>query len=442
MSNNLKSKSESNKNIIKINKKPKKTTDSTKNSYIINSDKSIKRKKYKEKHMIINPFSIKKTNSDNNLLKSIVINNGSNEEVENSKLNQALINFNENYDALVYSLINKKEYLSLFKDENNEKEEDVKNFNYHLNNEINNHLPRRNLGLALKLNKHSSKKIHNYNIMNNPLSSSNLNGILNESFEYSFFEKDNFNKLSKFFTSQVYKKYSILPKKEFCPTKQSISLDDEVFYDILIGRKKLLVIDLVDTLIRIKSESFNDSVIEDVMNELEINYSFKIGNKEIHIQLRPGLLNFLNKIRLHYYILLFTSSSKNYAEPILRFIDEKDSYFHMKLYQDSCTKISNEKENYYIKDLRIIKNATQILHNIVCVDDDLMSFAFNIENAIPIIPFSQNQEYFSSDDELYFLEKFLLELKEIEDVRVELSARRRNEFEEKMKKIGMYVDCI
>lgn len=371
----------------------------------------------------------KKLISDTSLLShfNVSTKNKKNNELIRKKLNDsimlsdALSNFNLNYDQLIHNLKHKKEYLNVFNEE-------ITGVNI-----PSNHIPRRK---NIQVTKKSSKILPK-------LSTSKLNAILDESFEYSYREKDNFQDLSVFFTSDVFKKYSMLPKKEFCLPKNKVKIDDEIFFDIIHGIKKLLIIDLVDTIIRIKNESYDDSVVEDVMNELETNYSLHIGENELQIQLRPGLMHFLNKIKSKYHIIVFTSSSKNYAEPILKFIDENNYYFSMRIYQNFCTKISNGKEGFYIKDLRIFENYEQIIHNIVCVDDDLMSFAFNIENLIPIIPFSQNSCCYSNeDDELWFLEKFLADLYSLQDIRVEIAIRRKSEFEDKLKKISKFIECL
>ncbi len=383
---------------------------------------------YKQNHIkIIIPS--KKLNSDTSLLSPLYKNQSTFQNLcsikkklnNDIKLSDALSNFNLNYDQLIHNLKHKKEFLNVFN-------EDTGGISI-----PNNHIPR---SKNLQVTKKSSKILPK-------LSTSKLNAILDESFEYSYREKDNFQDLSIFFTSEVFKKYSMLPKKEFCLPKQKIKIEDEVFFDVIHGIKKLLIIDLVDTIVRVKSESYDDSVVEEVMNELETNYSLHVGENELQIQLRPGLMHFLNKIKNKYHIVVFTSSSKNYAEPILKFIDENNYYFCMKLYQSYCTKISNGKEGYYIKDLRIFENFDQIIHNIVCVDDDLMSFAFNIENSVPIIPFSQNSCCYSSDDdELWFLEKFLTDLYSVQDIRTEIATRRKSDFEDKLKKISKFIECL
>ena len=52
------------------------------------------------------------------------------------------------------------------------------------------------------------------------------------------------------------------------------------------------------------------------------------------------------------------------------------------MYRDSCIQT---EEGIYVKDLRIIANWS--LKDIVIVDNAVYSFAFQLDNGIPIIPF-------------------------------------------------------
>lgn len=339
----------------------------------------------------------------------------SKENTESVEYNKALENFTSNYENLISNLKHKKDFLNVF-------DEEPSILNY---DELK-HLPE-----EVKKQPHTSNKyIPKIN-------------MLDKSFEYSFLDKDFYKDFSSLFTPSIFKKYSILPKKEYCLPQSQIKLDDDIVYDLNFNRKKLLVIDLVDTLVRIKKESFNDSVVEDVMNELETNYSLIVGESELQIQLRPGLSNFLKKIKLYYHIIVFTSSSRKYAEPILNFIDPNNTIFNLRLYQSDCSRINTGNEVIFLKDLRLFEGIENFIGKVVCVDDDLMSFAYNMENGVPIVPFSQNCNCYSGDDEeLWYLGKFLEELSEDEDVRKEIGHRRRVKFEEKMKKLTKFIDFL
>lgn len=68
-------------------------------------------------------------------------------------------------------------------------------------------------------------------------------------------------------------------------------------------------------------------------------------------------------------------------------------------------------EGYYVKDLRIINDLD--LKNVVLVDNSVFSFAYQLDNGIPIIPFYND----ANDEELCHLIFYLETLAEVDDVR-------------------------
>ena len=72
-------------------------------------------------------------------------------------------------------------------------------------------------------------------------------------------------------------------------------------------------------------------------------------------------------------------------------IDPTGSLFEYRLYRNNCTQIKVENQIYYIKDLRVFKNIS--LDDIVIIDNSVLSFAFHLDNGIPILP------YYSGSDE-------------------------------------------
>jgi hypothetical protein len=72
-----------------------------------------------------------------------------------------------------------------------------------------------------------------------------------------------------------------------------------------------------------------------------------------------------------------------------------------------------EGEKLYIKDLRIIKNIP--LKDMIIIDNSVLSFAFQLENGIPILPYYDNKE----DNELKFLLNYLNNISSAGDLRIE-----------------------
>lgn len=69
----------------------------------------------------------------------------------------------------------------------------------------------------------------------------------------------------------------------------------------------------------------------------------------------------------------------------------------MRLYRQHCV----NTEYGHIKDLRVIKNRN--LKDMLVLDNNCLSFAFNINNGVPILPFYDN----SQDEELKHLTFYL-----------------------------------
>lgn len=81
------------------------------------------------------------------------------------------------------------------------------------------------------------------------------------------------------------------------------------------------------------------------------------GTIAAEINLRPHLIESLERLREFFQIVIFTASEKSYADSILDFIDPQKRYFDARLYRDSCIETSIScGGSSYLKDLRIIGN--------------------------------------------------------------------------------------
>ena len=107
-------------------------------------------------------------------------------------------------------------------------------------------------------------------------------------------------------------------------------------------------------------------------------------------------------------MIVFTASHQTYADAILDYIDKDRELIQYRMYRQHCVLT---KEGYYIKDLRVIGNRD--LNNLVIVDNSVYSFAFQIDNGIPIIPFYSD----TADEEMLHLIYYLNCLAGVEDVR-------------------------
>ena len=72
-----------------------------------------------------------------------------------------------------------------------------------------------------------------------------------------------------------------------------------------------------------------------------------------------------------YEVVIFTASSHDYAEAVVKKLDPKNRYFDFVLSRDNCMVTKN---GLYLKDLRILKDRK--LEDIIIVDNLAHSFGF------------------------------------------------------------------
>lgn len=125
--------------------------------------------------------------------------------------------------------------------------------------------------------------------------------------------------------------------------------------------------------------------------------------------MRPLLRNFLRNTSKNWEVCIFTASIKEYADTILNDIDV-NGYISRRFYRNHCTII----EGIPIKDLRTV-NENVDLKKVVIVDDTPQNFSLQFENGIQIKPFLGTDQ---SDKELMKLERILIGLQQMDDVRV------------------------
>ncbi len=170
-------------------------------------------------------------------------------------------------------------------------------------------------------------------------------------------------------------------------------------------KKKLAIFDLDETLVHCQVNN-----IEECQFQIEIDLPSKKKGK-IGINIRPNWKTAFNKIKDKYVIVIFTASHKNYADTVLDFLDPNCIYFPYRLYRNNCTSIKLDKKEIYIKDLSIFKNIS--LNDIVVIDNSVMSFYFQLNNGIPILPYYNSFK----DNELICLSYYLFSIYHYDDLR-------------------------
>lgn len=171
--------------------------------------------------------------------------------------------------------------------------------------------------------------------------------------------------------------------------------------------KKLAIFDLDETLIHCELKNPQKA-------EKMINIKLPNGNKtRIGLNVRPNIVPALEEIMKHYNMIIYTASDQSYADSVMSYIDPEKYYFKHRLYRNNCVKIMSDKNTpLYIKDLRIIRNIP--LSQMIIIDNSTTSFAFHLNNGIPILPFYSNKD----DVEMNFLKNYLVKLAKYDDLTI------------------------
>lgn len=201
-----------------------------------------------------------------------------------------------------------------------------------------------------------------------------------------------FNDLNKFYLSKVLR---IINKNASVTGKNASSYGVLAFSNIKVPylsnptkKKFTLVLDLDETLISFKISS-------------------NLENKGF-LKLRPGLDYFLLKMKNLYEIVVFTSSTQEYADPIVNSIEQEEKYFDARLYRHHTIIYEND----FVKD---ISRLGRPMNSIIIVDNMPQNFRLQKENGIFIKPFWGDDIF---DTALFSLSDILEKIhKQFSDVR-------------------------
>ncbi len=176
-----------------------------------------------------------------------------------------------------------------------------------------------------------------------------------------------------------------------------------------LERKKIAIFDLDETLIHCvgdirtkKKEEYQQKIIVTMPTKKEV---------EIGINIRPHWKKSIREIKKKYYIVVYTASHNNYADAVLDFLDPENTIFEGRLYRKDCIQAQIDQTKFYIKDLDIFQNFN--IKDIVIIDNSVLSFAYHLNNGIPIVPYYDSKE----DSELIILSKYLLFIADSYDLR-------------------------
>ncbi|OMJ71842.1 hypothetical protein SteCoe_29852 [Stentor coeruleus] len=158
--------------------------------------------------------------------------------------------------------------------------------------------------------------------------------------------------------------------------------------------QKTLVLDLDETLICSK-----------VDKQPEITLS---GSPLLSFSIRPYAKELLEYAGEFFEVVIFTASTKRYADRILDYLDPSGKLIKYRFYRENCIKT----DKGFIKDLSIIQGRE--LGSVIIVDDQPISYSYQRLNGFPVSSWLGDKD----DNELLKLIFFLKTLKNIADVRV------------------------
>ena len=192
------------------------------------------------------------------------------------------------------------------------------------------------------------------------------NDVLKNEFNEIFNNIDNltFNNLNDFYTKKVLR---IINKNASVTGKNASSYGAFAFCNIKTpylsntsNKKFTLVLDLDETLIAFKINPNQE-------------------NKGL-LKFRPGLDYFLLKMKNIYEIVVFTSATQEYADPIENCIEQNQKYFDARLYRHHTIIYEND----FVKDISRIGRP---INSVIIVDNMPQNFRLQKENGIFIKPF-------------------------------------------------------
>jgi Dullard-like phosphatase family protein len=161
---------------------------------------------------------------------------------------------------------------------------------------------------------------------------------------------------------------------KFCNTLKIDNFEKEEYQDELmmkglsIGKKsgdKTLILDMDETLI---AAQFSGKETKDFVE----TFNFMFSETTIRVRVRPYCTEMLEKLSQFYEIIVWTAGVKDYADPILDYIDPEKKFFKMRLFRETCIKV----DQFYIKDLDVILDREK--KSMVIVDNSILSFSFDL----------------------------------------------------------------
>ena len=170
-------------------------------------------------------------------------------------------------------------------------------------------------------------------------------------------------------------------------------------------QKKIALFDLDETLVHcVKDKKGLNG--DSVYIKLPTNKIVNVG-----LNIRPHWKEALDIIKNHYHIVVYTASHQSYADAVLDYIDKENKYFQYRLYRNHCVQCDVDGIKFYVKDLDTLKDNYN-LKDVVLIDNSVLSFAYHLNNGIPIVPFVEQKD----DTQLLMLAYYLVSIANFDDL--------------------------
>ena len=195
---------------------------------------------------------------------------------------------------------------------------------------------------------------------------------------------------------------------KFIRTLQPVNLEQLKEKRVTISKrkgfenKKTLIFDLDETLVH----CCDDTTASKPMVVLPI--VFPTGEiVKAGINIRPFAVECLRQANKDFEVFVFTASHPCYANVVLDYLDPNKELIHQRFFRDSCINMNG----VFIKDLRIFANRN--LKDLIIVDNAAYSFAYQLDNGIPIVSWHDDPY----DRELFNLMDYIKALSAVDDIR-------------------------
>ena len=170
-------------------------------------------------------------------------------------------------------------------------------------------------------------------------------------------------------------------------------------------KKKIALFDLDETLVHCTKDKkgLNGDVVD---IKLPTNKTVPVG-----LNIRSHWKEALDLIKNHYHIVVYTASHQSYADAVLNYLDKENKYFQYRLYRNHCVQCDVDGIKFYVKDLDTL-NKYYNLKDVVLIDNSVLSFAYHLNNGIPIVPFIEQKD----DTQLLMLAYYLVSIANYDDL--------------------------